>query len=98
MDNLRVLHARHQFTDGNLKRKFRRLWIADDTRMVFKNILNQSPLRRAMLPFQKYNIATAENAPTFIDYSCGIRFQSDMFLTQPHAELERWPASSSNCK
>lgn len=96
MDNLRVLHARHQFTDGNMKRKVRRLWIADDTSMVFKNILNQSPVRRAMLPFQKYNIAAAENAPAFIDYSCGIRFQSDMFLTPPCAELEQWPASSAN--
>jgi alpha-ketoglutarate-dependent taurine dioxygenase len=73
MDNLRVLHARHEFFDGNKKRKVRRLWIADDSGVTFKNILNQSPVRRAMLPFQKYNIAQQGEADTaFIEYTCGI--------------------------
>ncbi|VVO47991.1 hypothetical protein PS903_00135 [Pseudomonas fluorescens] len=76
MDNLRVLHARHKFFDGRKKRKVRRLWIADDSSVVFKNILNQSPVRRAMLPFQKYHIAQQANAKhVFIEYTCGIHSQ-----------------------
>ena len=82
MDNLRVLHARHKFVDGNQKRKMRRLWIADDTSATFKNILNQSPVRRAMLPYQKYHIASQENPQrSFINYVCGIH--SDSNNSQP---------------
>jgi alpha-ketoglutarate-dependent taurine dioxygenase len=88
MDNLRVLHARHKFFDGNKKRKVRRLWIADDSSVTFKNILNQSPVRRAMLPFQKYNIAPQGNAEhLFIEYACGIHYPSSKILTKAHDEL-----------
>jgi alpha-ketoglutarate-dependent taurine dioxygenase len=73
MDNLRVLHARHKFLDGSKRRKVRRLWIADESGVTFKNILNQSPVRRAMLPFQKYNVAPQGAADdAFIEYACGI--------------------------
>ena len=77
IDNLRILHARHKFVDGKMKRKVRRLWIADDSSTMFKNILDQSPPRRAMLPFQKYNVAQHEDSEhSFIEYTCGIRQQS----------------------
>ena len=90
MDNLRVLHARHKFIDGNQKRKVRRLWVADDSSATFKNILDQSPVRRAMLPFQKYNIAQHENAEhSFIEYTCGIHYQSNKRLSKAHDELDR---------
>ena len=89
MDNLRVLHARHKFYDGSKKRKVRRLWIADDSSVIFKNILNQSPVRRAMLPFQKYNIAPQKNAEhLFIEYTCGIHYQSGKSLSKAHDELD----------
>ncbi|OPA84408.1 taurine catabolism dioxygenase TauD [Pseudomonas fluorescens] len=89
MDNLRVLHARHQFVDGNQKRKVRRLWIADDSSTTFKNILNQSPVRRAMLPFQKYNIAQPDNAEhSFIEYTCGIHYQPNKPLLSAHKQCE----------
>lgn len=89
MDNLRVLHARHQFIDGSMKRKVRRLWIADDSSVTFQNILNQSPVRRAMSPFQKYNIAKQEDTEhSFFDYTCGIHCQPDKRLSKVHDELE----------
>lgn len=90
MDNLRVLHARHKFVDGNQKRKVRRLWIADDSGTPFKNILNQAPLRRAMLPFEKYNTAEPGNpAQSFIDYTCGIDYVSAKRATNVRDTLER---------
>lgn len=89
MDNLRVLHARHKFIDGNQKRKVRRLWIADDSGTPFKNILNQSPVRRAMLPFEKYNTAQQGQAqPSFIEYACGIDYVPSKQLSEAHNELE----------
>ncbi|WP_347928624.1 TauD/TfdA family dioxygenase [Pseudomonas helvetica] len=89
MDNLRVLHARHQFVDGSKKRKVRRLWIADDSQVTFKNILNQSPVRRAMFPFQKYNIAQQENSEhLLIDYTCGIHYPPSKPLSKAHNELD----------
>lgn len=89
MDNLRVLHARHQFFDGSKKRKVRRLWIADDSQVIFKNILNQSPVRRAMLPFQNYNTSQQENAEHLhIEYTCGIHYQPTKSLSKAHDELD----------
>lgn len=89
MDNLRVLHARHKFVDGTMKRKVRRLWIADDSNTTFKNILDQSPVRRAMLPFQKYNIAQHENTDhSFIEYTCGIHYQSNKSVLTSHKNPE----------
>jgi len=89
MDNLRVLHARHKFFDGNKKRKVRRLWIADDSGVTFKNILNQSPVRRAMSPFEKYNIAQQENAEhSFVEYTCGIHSQPSKILSTAHDEFD----------
>jgi alpha-ketoglutarate-dependent taurine dioxygenase len=89
MDNLRVLHARRKFFDGSKKRKVRRLWIADDSSVIFKNILNQSPVRRAMLPFQKYNIAPQGNTEhLFIEYICGIHYQSGKRLSTARDELD----------
>lgn len=78
VDNFRVLHARNKFSDGNKKRKVRRLWIADDSNVTFTNILNQLPVRRAMLPFQKYITAPYENAERlFVKYTCGIHYKSE---------------------
>ncbi|WP_103734842.1 TauD/TfdA family dioxygenase [Pseudomonas sp. GZJR-8] len=89
MDNLRVLHARHKFIDGNQQRKVRRLWIADDASTTFKNILNQSPVRRAMLPFQNYNIAQSETAGhSFIEYTCGIHAQASKSLPDAHKQFD----------
>ncbi|MCP2140061.1 UNVERIFIED_ORG: hypothetical protein J2Y94_001386 [Pseudomonas poae] len=89
MDNLRVLHARHKFIDGNQQRKVGRLWIADDASTTFKNILDQSPVRRAMLPFQNYNIAQSETAGhSFIEYTCGIRAQSSTSLPNAHKQFD----------
>lgn len=89
MDNLRVLHARHKFIDGNQQRKVRRLWIADDASTTFKNILDQSPVRRAMLPFQNYNIAQSETAGhSFIEYTCGIHTQTNKSLPNAHKQFD----------
>ncbi|WP_283189648.1 TauD/TfdA family dioxygenase [Pseudomonas sp. PMCC200344] len=89
MDNLRVLHARHKFIDGSKKRKVRRLWIADDSSVIFENILNQSPVRRAMSPFQKYNIAQQGNAEhLLIEYTCGIHYQPSKSLSKAQRVLD----------
>ncbi|AZF12791.1 crpF [Pseudomonas sp. R2-37-08W] len=92
MDNLRVLHARHKFIDGNQQRKTRRLWIADDASTTFKNILDQSPVRRAMQPFENYNIAQSETAEhSFIEYTCGIHALSSKSLLNAHKEFDSTP-------
>lgn len=89
MDNLRVLHARHKFIDGSKKRKVRRLWIADDSRVTFKNLLNQSPVRRAMFPFQKYNISQQGVAEhLLLDYTCGIHYEPNEGLSKAHDKLD----------
>jgi alpha-ketoglutarate-dependent taurine dioxygenase len=89
MDNFRVLHARQKFFDGSKKRKVRRVWIADDSRVTLKNIFNQSPVRRAMSPFQKYNIPQQVDAEhSLLEYTCGIHYQPSEIPSKAHDKLD----------
>ena len=58
IDNSRMLHGRDSFSDGNAGhgRKLRRVWLAHDRLPVLLNAANEHRDRRALRPFQCYDI------------------------------------------